>query len=174
MMHAATLAASAVIGVFVAVGTIAPAHQPSGHLQAGQARSGTVPAADDRSGVPPTVPVDPQAREIAAVFIRTAVARRNLGTAYPLAGPWIRQDISLAEWKTGTIPVVPYPARPVAPSQLHVDFSHATEVQFRVVLHPRAGAKAGPAAFEIALIKSGGSWLVNVWAPTTVPPVPAP
>src|SRR5919109_5444522 len=63
---------------------------------------------------PKQVPFRPASRravrKVLARFISTAVARCRVGDSWELAGPALRQDISRAEWRTGDIPIVPYPA----------------------------------------------------------------
>src|SRR4051812_7904660 len=54
-------------------------------------------------------PITAAERDIAREFIETAVARKNLARAWEIVAPELKQDLTLEEWKTGTIPVVPYP-----------------------------------------------------------------
>lgn len=56
------------------------------------------------------VKLDPAARQVADKFILTAVARKNLGEAYELTHPDLRQGLTKQQWLTGNIPVQYYPA----------------------------------------------------------------
>ncbi len=80
---------------------------------------GTDPATN--VGQDKTVPLPPEARQIAVQFIKTAVVRKNLRDAWTISGPGIKQDLSLNEWMTGNIPVVPYLDAAVNASPVKVD-----------------------------------------------------
>ena len=53
------------------------------------------------------IKVPAEVRSVAQKFIKTAVARKNLETAYDDRRPSIKQGMSRAEWKTGNIAVIP-------------------------------------------------------------------
>lgn len=113
------------------------------------------------------VPLDPQARAVAREFVATAVARRNLARSWALAAPELRGDHTLAEWLTGSIPVVPYPAAKARASYA-VQVSTADRAVLRVGFTPSAGSEAQPGDFLITLRRIGGRWLVASWAPRSV------
>jgi hypothetical protein len=133
--------------------------------------------ADDRSAVPTSVKIDPQARQVAKRFIETAVARKNLKEAYALAGPQIRQGQTLKEWMTGNIAVVPYDVDSLDYAPMKIDFSYPKEVQLQIALLPTDKAqKRGVTSqlFILSLIKGKrGNWLVDSWVPRSSPPVPS-
>jgi hypothetical protein len=131
--------------------------------------------ADDRSAVPKTIKLDPQARQVAKRFIETAVARKNLREAYALAGPQIRQGQTMKEWLTGNIAVVPYPVDAIDYAPMKIDYSYPREAQIEVALLPKDGAKGVTSQLFIAtLIKNKqGKWQVNAWVPRSSPPVPS-
>jgi hypothetical protein len=120
-----------------------------------------------------TVPLPPEARQIAVQFIKTAVVRKNLREAWVISGPGIKQDLSL----TGNIPVVPYLDAAVNQSPVKVDWSFPNDVSLQVVMQPRQGSKEKPQVFYIGLKKFGSGaqakWLVDYWAPYAPPPVPS-
>jgi hypothetical protein len=122
-------------------------------------------------GAAPARAVDPEARAVARLFVLTAVARKHLRLAYYLAGPQIRQDLTLAEWETGAIPVVPYPVDPKRLAEPKVEFVHPAETEFRVLVWSRTHP-AESQYFVIALIKTPSGWLVNTWAPAAQGAVP--
>ncbi|HKG44570.1 MAG TPA: hypothetical protein VKB10_10060 [Gaiellaceae bacterium] len=131
-------------------------------------------AADDRSQVPKTAKLDPDARRVARDFIKTAVARKNLGAAYPLAGPMIRQDQTLKEWMTGNIAVIPYPVDAVEFAPMKIDYSYPREAQIQVALLPKDGANVKSQLFIATLVKNGqGQWQVNSWVPRSSPMIPS-
>jgi hypothetical protein len=133
-------------------------------------------AADDRSAVPKTQKLDPEARSVARRFVQTAVARKNLRAAYALVGPMIKQGQTLKEWMTGNIAVVPYPVDAVEYAPMKIDYSYAREAQIQVALLPTDKAqKQGvrPQLFIATLIKDKQDhWLVNAWVPRASAPVP--
>jgi hypothetical protein len=131
-------------------------------------------AADDRSPVPNTIKLDPEARTVAKQFIETAVARKNLRAAFPLAGPAIRQGQTLKEWLTGNIAVVPYPVDKIDYAPMKIDYSYPREAQIEVALLPKDGAKGVKSQLFIAtLVKNKqGKWQVNAWVPRSSAPVP--
>jgi hypothetical protein len=110
-------------------------------------------------------------RRVATEFVDTAVARKNLDRAWQITAPELKQGMSLDEWKTGTIPVIPYPV-----AKAHVRYSVVNSftdtAQINVAFVPRAGTTATAAAFRLVLRKAKGAWLVSSWLPTStiVPP----
>jgi hypothetical protein len=128
--------------------------------------------ADDRSSVPPTVKLTPQATQVARRFIQTAVARKNLPEAYSLVTEQIRQGQSLKSWNTGNIAVVPYPADAIKYAPMKIDYSYPNDALIEVALLPKAGAKIRPALFQMELVKRKGKWLVTSWTPKSSAPVP--
>src|SRR5258708_7644609 len=76
-------------------------------------------------------------RKIAIEFIDTAVARKNLVRAWGIVAPELKQDLTLDEWKTGTIPVVPYPVDQ-AVARLKLVNSFTDTAEFQASFLPRA------------------------------------
>jgi hypothetical protein len=128
--------------------------------------------ADDRSAVPATVKLTPEATQVARQFIQTAVARKNLTKAYTLVTEQIRQGQSLKSWNTGNIAVIPYPVDAIKYAPMKIDFSYPKEAQIQVALLPKPGAKVRSQLFLMDLVKRDGKWLVNSWVPRSTPPVP--
>ena len=121
-----------------------------------------------------TVPLPPEARQIAVQFIKTAVVRKNLRDAWAISGPSIKQNLTLKQWMTGEIPVVPYPNAAVNESPVKVDWSYPTTlVQSSCSLE---GLEGEIAFFFIGLKRSlcaNAKWLVDYWAPYAPPPIPS-
>jgi hypothetical protein len=128
--------------------------------------------ADDRSQVPKTVKLTPEATQVARRFIQTAVARKHLTEAYSLVTEQIRQGQTLKAWNTGNIAVIPYPVDDVKYAPMKIDFSYPKEAQIQVALLPKAGVKIRSQLFIMDLVKRKGKWLVNAWVPRSTPPVP--
>jgi hypothetical protein len=126
----------------------------------------------DVSKVPPTVKLPPGATRVARNFIESAVARKNLGSAYSIVTQEIKQGQSLKSWKTGNIAVVPFPVVDVKYAPMKIDFSYPHEAQIEVALLPKAGTKVHGQLFIMDLVKRDGKWLVNSWVPRSSPAVP--
>ena len=121
----------------------------------------------------PNVPLEPDARRVAGRFILSAVVRRNLADSYAITAPALRQGLTLQQWETGNIPVVPYPTADLKPVRLSVTRSTKNAASIRVFLDPRvatAGIKAQ--IFIMQLEKTGGSWLVTAWVPYNAIAIP--
>jgi hypothetical protein len=121
---------------------------------------------------PTTVALDPRVRPLVQRFIQTAVARRNLAAAYWMAGPQVRQGMTLRQWLKGEIPVVPYPIDPTTDVQVAVDYSYARRARLEVFLVTPDRNVNSPHTFFVDLIKRHGTWYVNGWVPRWTPPIP--
>ena len=102
----------------------------------------------------------------AARFVETAVRREHAERAYELVGPNLRGTTTRDEWRTGDIPVVPYP---VDDARWKFDYSYANEIGLQVAVFPRPGAAVRPAVFNLSLRSVGAGakrrWLVDSWSP---------
>jgi hypothetical protein len=127
--------------------------------------------------VPPKpADVDPQARRVAGQFILSAVARQNLAKSYGLTHPELRQGMTLAQWKSGDIPVIPYPSGKLDFASFKVDHSFENEIVLEVLLVPKESADVEPATFLIGLKRSDDKhpWKVYYWSSNYQPAVPDP
>ncbi len=127
------------------------------------------------------VPLARETRRVAGRFVLTAVARRNLGEAYNLVAPQLKGGLTLAQWKKGDIPVVPYPVNLAQVAPMKVDYSYADHALLEVALLPKDGAKVdgvklkGQLFFlELKLFGKGKNahWLVVDWVPRGAPSIP--
>lgn len=104
---------------------------------------------------------------IASRFIATAVQRKKLDEAWTLIHPELRQGWTLERWRTGEIPVVPYP---VGRADWDVGYSFRNTVGLYVLLTPRQGSKVQPTLFVLELKRLGTGkdrrWLVSSWVPS--------
>lgn len=110
---------------------------------------------------------------MAGRFILSAVVRRNLADSYAITGPALRQGLTLKQWQTGNIPVVPYPTPELKPVHMSVTLSTKNEASIRVFLDPKVTtADVKPQIFIMQLQKSQGSWLVTAWVPYNAIAIP--
>ncbi len=82
------------------------------------------------------------------------MVRKNLREAWAISGPSIKQNMTLKQWMTGEIPVVPYPNAAVNESPVKVDWSSPNDVSLPVVMQPGKGSKEKPQVFFIGLKNS--------------------
>ncbi len=131
-------------------------------------------------GKPQLVPKTPKAvtftpadqrrvRAVAVHFIESAVYRKHVADSFALTTSELHQGLSLADWASGTIPVVPYPANAVDNVRWRVDYSYANEVGLKVAFYPKARSGVDRQIFDITLQNHGKAgaphWLVSYWAP---------
>jgi hypothetical protein len=123
-----------------------------------------------------TVPLEPGAKVVGERFIETAVARKNLAESWKLTAPALRDGFTLTKWKTGAIPVVPYPADTSKPSPVKVDYSYKNRALLLILLVPRKGIVMKPQLFLLGVHAFGQGpkrhWLVDYWAPYGAPKIP--
>lgn len=102
----------------------------------------------------------------AARFLETAVKRDHAEQAYGLVAPSLRSGTTLAHWRDGDIPVVPYP---VDAARWKFDYSYADEIGLQVAVFPEAGEAVRPMVFNMSLRATGAGakrrWLVETWSP---------
>jgi hypothetical protein len=120
----------------------------------------------------PPIPVRMAAAErreviaTAARFVETAVKRNHAERAYELVGPNLRTGTTLAHWRDGDIPVVPYP---VDAARWKFDYSYTDEIGLQVAVFPEAGEQVRPMVFNMSLRAVGAGpkrhWLVDSWSP---------
>jgi hypothetical protein len=126
-----------------------------------------------------SVPLSGAATNVAREFVLTAVARQDLAAAWKISGPNIRAGLTYAEWKTGNIPVVPYPIGSLKFAPFKIDYSYANEAAIEIALLPKASAKIKPQLFSLGLKRVRGAdgkrhWVVDNWVPISHPFVRLP
>jgi hypothetical protein len=114
-----------------------------------------------------SVPLDPQAKAVAREFVATAVARKHLAAAWAIAAPQLRHGMTLAQWRTGTIPVQPYPVTK-AQATYAVQSSIRDAAVLRVTFTPPPASSTQPGDYLISLVKDGGRWRVSAWTPRSL------
>lgn len=124
------------------------------------------------------IPLPTAAKAVAAKWIEATVGRSDLVTSWRLTAPEMRQGMTLKEWKTGNIPVVPYPVGKSVGGIVRINWSRTDSVSFEVTLVPKQAYRKQIKAqdFFINLRPAGSAahrrWLVSYWAPRAIPPVP--
>ena len=131
--------------------------------------------------VPSTKIVFPEAAwKVAQEFAFTALARKNLARSYEISDSAIRSGFTLKQWKTGTLPNLPYfpAAKLVKYNWKNTNFVHAREAQINVIMIPAKGSNQHAIPAQIGLKKFGqganAHWLVDYFSPVGGPQVPTP
>jgi len=128
---------------------------------------------------PDPADVPASARKTAVVFIEGAIARRNLAKAWTVTHPNLIRDCdcTLAEWKTGNIPVPFFPALGAGLTGFGVNEISPGVIVLEVLLYPKKGSGLDPTAFYLGMKSVGKGenekWLVDYIAPIGSPPVPS-
>src|SRR5205807_415632 len=101
----------------------------------------------------PNVPLTTAQREVAGKFILTAVARKNLAVAYNLVTDTLKQGLTLKQWQSGNIPVVPFDVGAGLVAPMHVLYSHPRSAELQILLLP----KHGKGQFFILVLKAAAT-----------------
>jgi hypothetical protein len=106
-------------------------------------------------------------------FIHTAVIREHLETGWRVSTPNVHGGLTHAEWMSGMIPVMPFPADAYAGTDYKVEWSRSKNVMLLVRINAdKAGVRSG--YFFIQMVPRGHRWLVDYFGPRgTNPPIPA-
>jgi hypothetical protein len=147
------------LGVFLSRGSSRPANSSLATIA-------SPPSSKTSAPKNPTVAPSADALKVARTFLETAVLRKNLDAAYPLVGPDLKGGLSRAQWRTGNIAVVPYPAVNAKTAKFNITESHKNRLFAQVTLYPRKGSGVTkPLAFNLGVQRLGGKWVVNYWLP---------
>jgi hypothetical protein len=115
----------------------------------------------------PKIPADDlkQIRTLLRAWVPDVIGRRDPIAAYSLATTALRSTTTRAEWRSGDLPVQPFPADPqhfgIRPVLVTPD-----DVIFDLMLQPRKGSDAGVSVYSTEVQRVGGRWLVASMYPT--------
>ncbi|HYX88908.1 MAG TPA: hypothetical protein VE753_06025 [Gaiellaceae bacterium] len=122
-----------------------------------------------------TVPLPRGARLAAAKFISTAVARRDLDQAWPLATANVRGGLTYKEWLSGDIrvPALGAPIQTAAITKIVA--SHPREAEINVVVIPKPNKNGVKTTlFFVIMKKIGSRWMVDYCQAQASPGAPVP
>jgi hypothetical protein len=125
-----------------------------------------------------TVPISKQQVNLMRTFIKTAVARKQLGFAYTLVDTDLKGTMTRKQWESGNIPVIQYDAENIDTAEFIPIYHYQTQALFNVDLIPVGHTQERPELlFFIGMKRAGGAktgkWLIDYWQPRWRPPVPA-
>ena len=117
------------------------------------------------------------AYKVAVQFINTAVRRDHVELAYDIVTPNLRAGMTRAAWKSGEIPVMPFPAAAPRLSRWRIDFQHRDALGLIFLLMPEQKRRDyQPTSFFLDLKASGHGknrrWRVDYFAPASVAVTP--
>lgn len=118
-------------------------------------------AAAPATAAVPTVPKQElrAIRVLLRSFVPAAVGRDHPGTAWALATPAMRVSTTHAQWRQGTLPVVPYPVANT-PYGIRPISVEPGDVTFDLMLQPKKGSNTGVLVYTTEVQRVGGRWLV--------------
>jgi hypothetical protein len=97
-------------------------------------------------------------------FVRSAVIRRDLAASWPLATAHMKEGTSHADWLSGNLPVVPYPASAFRDAGFTLKYQYKGIQGYDVLVLPKetkAAQLAGQQVYACELHDIHGSWLVD-------------
>jgi len=104
-----------------------------------------------------------------AAFVRTAVVRRDLGSAWELASPLMRAGVTRGDWNRGDLPVFPYPAAKLQDSSWRLTYVDGQHLGVDVTMFPkpRSGGLRLVYTARLSPSETAGDrrWLVDWWYP---------
>ena len=97
-------------------------------------------------------------------FVRSAVIRRDLAASWPLATAHLKSGTTRAEWLSGTLAVVPYPADGFRTVGFTLTYQYKGVLGYDALLLPNgthAGRLAGQQVYACELHDAHDRWLVD-------------
>jgi hypothetical protein len=101
-------------------------------------------------------------------FVPAAVARQDPADAYAVSTPNLRSQATRKQWRTGDIPVHPFPARGRTFHGWTVNYAKRNHVNLDLLVMPDLKKERRPIAFTIDVQKVKGRWLVDAVLPIAV------
>jgi hypothetical protein len=109
-------------------------------------------------------------------FIESAVLRDHVERSYDLTDLQLKGGLSRDEWRTGNIPVVPFPREALQLVRWKLDYSFPNRVGLKVAFQPKPKAAVGSMVFNMELRAIGVGerrhWLVDDWTPASLAGAP--
>jgi hypothetical protein len=115
--------------------------------------------------------------KVAREFVMNVTQRRNLARTYALADANVRGGLTLAQWKTGNIPVPYFPtAKIIRYNFKNTNFAHPRAAAVNLILVPKknSGMRLTPFQIEVVKVGHGASahWVVDYFGSMQGVPVP--
>jgi hypothetical protein len=115
--------------------------------------------------------------KVAREFVMNVTQRRNLARTYALADANVRGGLTLAQWKTGNIPVPYFPtAKIIRYNFKNTNFAHPRAAAVNLILVPKnkSGMRLTPFQIEVVKVGNGANahWVVDYFGSMQGVPVP--
>jgi hypothetical protein len=97
-------------------------------------------------------------------FVRSAVIRRDLAASWPLATAHMKNGTSRADWLSGNLPVVPYPASAFRDVGFTLRYQYKGILGYDALVLPKptkVAQLAGQQVYACELHDVHGAWLVD-------------
>jgi hypothetical protein len=100
-------------------------------------------------------------------FVLSAVLRRRVEVSYDLVAPSVRGGLTRSQWRTGDIPVPPFPAKAVALAKSKLVYSRPNVARYEVALLTTPKSQLLPLMYSIELTRRArrAPWLVDYAMP---------
>ena len=102
-------------------------------------------------------------------FVTTAVLRRHLDESYDLVTAQLHGGMTRAEWRSGDIPVIPFPARDFAFAKSKLKYSYPNFARYDVLIWAKPHATTSSTTFSLEMRTAGTGksrhWLVDYFEP---------
>jgi hypothetical protein len=162
---------AAIVLPLAAIVVVSILYGTSGSEDTPVAADTTGPAAPALATIRVTPAVRRRVDETVQTFVRTAVIRRNLEAAWPLASPVMRQAVTRSEWLRGDLPVQPFPAKALRAADWRLRYRNERTLGIDVMIQPKPGSGAPVAVYSAELTAPGTGtprrFLVDSWFPQT-------
>ena len=116
---------------------------------------------------PKRAPLPDAAWRVATKFILTAVTRKDPQQAYALAGPSLRAELPIKEWRAGKLPVVYSTVGQIRKTNWeNTNYAHPRDALINVIIIPK-DSRAWNAQVGLTKVGHGARahWLVNYFKP---------
>jgi hypothetical protein len=118
------------------------------------------------------IPLPPDAEAAVQQFVHGAVLRQDLGAAWKVSSGSVHGDVSRSQWLTGTIPVLPFPAKAFQSATVKTVYSRERGSLLLVTIRSKDPAVRFQEFFT-ELARTGDGWKIVYWGPRgTNPPIP--
>ncbi len=101
-------------------------------------------------------------------FVPAAIARQDPAAAYDVSTPNLRRQATPQQWRTGDIPVHPFPVRGRRFHGWTLNYAIRNHVNLDLLVMPNRKKELRPIAFTIDMQKLHGRWLVDAVLPIAV------
>jgi hypothetical protein len=121
--------------------------------------------------VKPGGKLDPAAKNIAKLFIKSTLARENLAQAWDLATPDLRSAVTKKQWLNGELPIPPFPILNLETTGFDLVGTAPNKILLEILLVPKLNSGYVPTRYFLSLVRKGKTspWRVSYFLPYAPP-----